>query len=136
MKLFNFFKNYNKPKEVIQEFNSDQENLISYEQLKTFEIGKKEQVIQEREGAIEVTRINSSEKSLSFRVEMQEGEYWKIHKHDCEETILLYKGKLKDRLTKTEINRIQPIVIEPYTPHIIEAKEYSIFYVEFKAPQK
>lgn len=135
MKIVDFFlKKFNNTNEVLNKFRSEEDTLVTFEQLNTFPINKTVSIYPEKEKAILTTRISTNDENLSFRVEMKKGEYWKIHKHDCLETILLYKGKLQDKISKKVINRIYPLVIEPFTPHIIKALEDSIFYVEFKAP--
>lgn len=119
---------------IVQEFRKKESNLISFEFLKTFKPNEVVQIYPERKGSVECTMLDTEDEDLSFRVTMKKGEMWNVHYHDCKETLLVYKGKLRDKKTGLIVTRVNPIEIKPYTPHIIEALEDSIFYVEFKAP--
>lgn len=121
--------------EIIKEYRKEDNNLISFEFLKSFVVNKTVQIYPERKGAIECVRLDTEDNDLSFRVTMKKGEFWNVHYHDCKETLLVYKGKLRDKKTGLIVTRVTPIEIKPYTPHIIEALEDSIFYVEFKDPK-
>jgi hypothetical protein len=83
---------------------------------------------------IETIRLDTKRKnSISFRVNMKGiGKKWELHKHDCKETILIYKGSLYDEVSKTYINKSEICVIPPYTSHeIVTLENTSVFYVEF-----
>ena len=84
---------------------------------------------------IETIRLDTKRKnSISFRVTMKGiGKKWELHKHDCQETIVIYKGSLYDEVSKTSIKKSEICVIPPYKSHSIKTLEDTcIFYVEFE----
>lgn len=83
---------------------------------------------------IKMTKILSNESSQNFKVEMPKGCTWKTHFHDCVENIVMYEGILVNNINNEKIDRLKPLIIEPYVDHSIEALEDSIFYVEFRNP--
>lgn len=120
--------------EALRKYRNKDKDLITFNDLYELPNNQVLQLYPERPGAVETIKLPSSERDLSFRVNMKQGERWESHIHDCLETILVYKGKLIDHVTNTNISRLYPIVIKSYTDHIVEALEDSIFYVEFKNP--
>jgi quercetin dioxygenase-like cupin family protein len=120
--------------EALRNFRNKDKTLITFTQLEDLPLNQVMQLYPNKPGSVETIKITSSEKDLSFRVDMKKGEVWESHMHDCLETILVYKGKLLEHITKKEINRLNPIIIKSYTEHIVEALEDCIFYVEFKNP--
>lgn len=116
----------------INKFKINKNKLITYDDLKSIPLN--EVIIMDDTGLnghIEYTRISSYTKSLMFTVSMKKGSEWFIHHHDCKETIVVYKGKLIDMLTKKEIVRAETINFNINENHYIKALEDSVFYVEF-----
>ncbi len=68
----------------------------------------------------------------TFRVEMKRGRCWSRHRHNCNETIVMYKGKIKDDITGEELKKGGYLYIPAGNFHVIEALEDAIFYVEFQ----
>ena len=133
------FKNFLKKNklEAIKRFQDKNDLLITYEQLENIPLNKMIQIVPDLPGAIECTRISSNKKdSLMFTVTMKKNQLWEKHHHDCEETCVIYKGKLTDILTDYSVGSMQMLNYKPYTSHYIIAEEDSIFYVEFKKPNK
>lgn len=119
---------------VIEDFRTDEPNLISYENLKTFKVGELIDMVEHKPGAIYCTRLPSinEDKSLSFRVEMKKGERWKPHYHDCLETIVMYKGICIDTISGKVAHKGNQMIIKANTVHeIICETDIAIFYVEF-----
>ena len=84
---------------------------------------------------IETIRLDTKRKnSLSFRVTMKGvGKKWELHKHDCQETIVIYKGSLYDEVSKASMKKSEICLIPAYTSHSIKTLENTcIFYVEFE----
>ena len=113
--------------------------LIKYEDFRKLELGQQVDTlllnfIPNNCDNLKMTKIISNENSQNFRVEMPKGCKWKTHLHDCIENIVMYEGTLLNNSNNKKIDKLKPLVIEPYTDHSIEALEDSIFYVEFKKP--
>lgn len=127
-----FFKN-----EIIKavvDFKSSKDVLITYESMVKIPLGVTIQY-EKIKGLVESTKIARSEKSMSFRVEMKKGQKWRIHHHDCEEVILVFKGSLKGMKSNKIGNINTPVRYDPFFSHEVVAEEDSIFYVEFKNPK-
>jgi quercetin dioxygenase-like cupin family protein len=117
--------------------------VITFRELTTIPIGVLIEIVPGDPGAIQVERTKSSvETNLSFRIVMRKGQIWREHHHDCEETIVVYKGRLTDLTTNTDVDRLHSMTIKPYSTHNVLANVDghptlpSIFYVEFKSPYK
>lgn len=121
---------------LIEKFRNEEDTLIKYSDLMKWPINVMKQIIEDRPGAIECTRITSNNKnSVMFTVTMMQGTSWQRHHHDCEEIILVAQGRLKDEVNNREVTNMQLLVFKPYEKHYVVAKEPSLFYVEFKKPQ-
>lgn len=131
------YKNMNKLEPIaVTKFKKEEDLLITFDELSEVPLNKVIQYLPEIEGAIEGTRITSNSENLIFTVTMKKGQLWQKHNHDCAETILLYKGVMRELITNTVINKAQTITVKPYKTHYFLAEEDSIFYVEFKKPKK
>lgn len=119
-------------KSVLKKYKKDNNAMIGFTDLEKLPLN--ECISIDKEGKIKTTRLLNGEGDLSFRVTMEADSNWTLHSHDCEETILLYKGSLRDSLTKKILQRMQCLIIPKFTSHRIHALEDSIFYVEFKKP--
>jgi quercetin dioxygenase-like cupin family protein len=127
-----------KSQKILEKFISDKDDeLIKYESLKELPYNISLSIIPEQPEKIITLKINNKEEdSLTFRVTMQKGSEWSTHKHDCKETIIVYKGCLEDNIKKGEIKRGGYLIVPPYKKHSIKALEDSTFYVEFEKPKK
>lgn len=134
--MINFFKKkINLPK-AVRKFRTKNDVLITFNELKKIPLNTLIQIHPDIPGAIECTRISSvNPDSLMFTVTMKKGEIWEKHHHNCEETCVVYKGKLKDVVTGYEATSAQLLNFSPYQEHYVIAEEDSIFYVEFKKPK-
>lgn len=119
---------------AIDKFRDEKNNIIYFDQLKDIPLNEEKDINLDRPGSVLTSRIKSSGKDLSFRVNMKKGEKWNIHSHDCNETILMYEGIIVDTITNKTITRLQTIFIPKFQDHEVIALEDSIFYVEFKNP--
>lgn len=114
--------------------------LIKYEDLRKIEYNQQidMKLLNFNESVcdkIKMTKIISNSISQNFKIEMPKGCIWKTHFHDCIENIVMYKGILLNNMNNQQIDRLKPLIIDPYVDHSIEALEDSIFYIEFKQPQ-
>lgn len=132
-----FKKNKNTKLSTIDKFQAKSDLLITYEDLKKIKLNEVQQIVKSLPGAIECIRISSINKdSLMFTVTMKANQLWEKHHHDCEETCVVYKGKLIDALTGYDAGPAELLNFKPYQPHYVIAEEDTIFYVEFKKPNK
>ena len=131
--LFNNFFRQSKVEDILDKFEDDQNQLISYLDLKAIPIGETFQISGDN---ITTIRLNTDQTdSLSFRVVMQPNQEWGLHKHDCDETIIMYKGICVDLENNNKIKRGAFYFIPKYKKHkITSLDEETIFYVEFKKP--
>mgnify|MGYP001007683446 FL=1 len=67
-------------------------------------------------------------------VTMRAGRFWKLHKHNCVETILVFKGHLKEHLSGDMVGAAEILQFDKFESHLVESLSDSIFYVEFKRP--
>ncbi len=140
MKFLNFKKKELKEEEIeevsaIKKFRDPEPTLIIFDELSKIPVNVTVQMVKERPGAIESTRITSNNENLMFTISMKKGEQWEQHRHDCEELIVLYRGGLIDEFSNQELKVGQIMIIKPYQSHYITALKDSIFYVEFKKPK-
>lgn len=117
---------------VLNKFRDVKSNLITFEELKEFEIGKIEDINPVKKGGVLCERLHNKGANLMFRVEMLKGERWELHFHDCTEKLLVYKGALKDELTNNIANNSKILSFKPYKEHLVVALVDTIFYVEFQ----
>tara|TARA_R110000772_G_scaffold10312_1_gene33036 strand:+ start:119 stop:523 length:405 start_codon:yes stop_codon:yes gene_type:complete len=130
-KIINLF-GFNKNNNTLSKFTEG--NTVTYTELESLPIGEPFYLPDNKK--VETIRLDTkSENSLSFRVTMKGKAEWKLHRHDCTETILIYKGQCKDLTNNKEILRGGLYIIPPFRAHhIISEKAETIFYVEFKKP--
>lgn len=121
---------------AIEKFRNKNNVLITFEELSKIPLNETQQLYPDLLGAVEFTRITSNNDNLMFTVSMKKGQLWYKHNHDCIETILLYKGKLRELYKDIIVNRANILKFNKYEPHYVLAEEDSIFYVEFKKPFK
>ena len=120
---------------AVKKFRAENDVMITYKELKTIPINVPIPIEKDNPNAGEYIRIPSPNKdSLMFTVTMMAGHFWQLHHHDCRETCLVFKGHLKDHITKQKAGAAQVLTFEGYQPHYVEAKSDSIFYVEFMKP--
>lgn len=121
-------------KSIIKKFINDND-LITYDELNNLPYNTLISIIEDKPEDIQTLKLdNKDDKSLTFRVSMKKGSKWSKHKHDCKETIVLYKGKLFDNVTSTSLNRGGYLFVPAYKLYSFEALEDSTFYVEFEKP--
>jgi len=120
----------------METFNSNITLEILYNNIEKIPVDKVIQINNKIYGAIQSTKISHNRKGMSFRVEVKKGEKWKINHQDCDQVILIYKGKLKELTTNTIATRNTFIEFAAGVKHELIAQEDSIFYVEFKNPKK
>lgn len=124
---------------AIVKFKSSKNLLITYEELEKIPLNVMYQMVEDRVGAIESTRISSNDpNTLMFTVSMREGEFWDTHHHDCFETCVLFKGELYDYRSSVSgklLGTAGLLTFEPFVSHKVVALKDSIFYVEFKNPK-
>lgn len=129
------WKNKEKENSIIRKFIND-DNLISYEELKSLPYNTLISIIEDKPEDIQTLKLdNKDDNSLSFRVTMKKGSKWSKHKHDCNETIVMYKGVINDNITSKPLKRGGFLMVPSYQLHSFEALEDSIFYVEFEKPK-
>lgn len=123
---------------AIDKLRSEKVLIVTFEELSRTPFDNVEDIYPERPKAITCTRIRNpdNDDTVSFKVCMKAGEEWHNHFHDCKETILIYEGTLYNILSNKQSKSLEVMVIEPYQKHIIKALEDTVFYVEFKDPQK
>jgi hypothetical protein len=134
--MLNLFKKKDINLEAIDSFREEEDNLITFNQLKAIPLNKTIDIIESLKGAIECTRISSVSDSLMFTVTMKAGQLWQNHHHDCVEKILVYQGKLIDLITNNSASKMMTMTFKPYKKHYVLAEEDSTFYVEFENPKK
>ncbi len=119
-----------------EKWEAGNDTLITFKDLSKIPISEPFYINDDKN--IETIRLDTKRKnSLSFRVTMKGiGKKWELHKHDCQETIVIYKGSLYDEVSDTSIKKSEICVIPSYTSHSIKTLENTcVFYVEFeKAP--
>lgn len=120
--------------EVINKFKQKNHKLITYKEIEQLPFDEEIDFSIEEDSSILCTRLANTKTGMSFRVSMKAGKKWEDHKHDCDETILMYKGVLKGLITKTIISRGSMIEIPAGTHHEIYSETDVEFYVEFKKP--
>ncbi len=138
--MINKFKFWKKNKAInkFKEINSTPaiktDALITFKQLEDIPINIVNQILPDKKGSIETTRLYNETEDLTFRVHMKKDEVWNFHHHDCEEIILIHKGKLKVSISEKIYNKGNIFKIYKNINHSVKALEDSIFYVEFKKP--
>lgn len=85
---------------------------------------------------IQLYKIKSGEWHQNFRLEMPKGAKWESHFHDCEENILIFKGKVLETKSGKKLERMTPYKINKYDKHSLLALEDCEIYIEFKNPRK
>lgn len=109
--------------------------IITYEYLESLPEDVVISIIPDDLEAIQTTKLKQcKEDTLYFRVSMKKDSVWKYHKHDCKETIALYKGELFDNITSDTLYRGGLLFVPAYKLHSFTALEDSTFYVEFEKP--
>jgi len=110
-------------------------DIIKYDYLESLPYDNIISVLPEDLEAIQTIKLDrGKEDTLCFRVTMRKDTVWKYHKHDCKETIALYKGKLFDNITSDTLYRGGLLFVPAYKLHSFTALEDSTFYVEFEKP--
>lgn len=122
----NYFKILDKAKSKFKDTK-----IITYDDMLKVPTGVELIYNEDKNNPIKGTRIHQDDGNISFRMIMPKDSVFQIHKHDCIETCVVYKGLLIDNISGTKIQRLQSISFDPNVPHIIRALEDSIFYVEF-----
>ena len=122
--------------DIINKFRQKQYKFITYSEIDKIPFNEELDFSQNQDKSILCTRLANTKTGASFRVIMQPGTKWEDHAHDCDETILVYKGILKGLITKTVISRGSIIQLPAKTQHEIQSETYSEFYVEFNKPKK
>jgi quercetin dioxygenase-like cupin family protein len=122
-------------KEIFDRFENNQNSIITYKELETIPVGEPFYIAEEGISAI---RLKTTEKnSLSFRVTMEPNCEWGLHKHDCNETIIVYKGECVDLENQNIIKRGGYYFIKKNISHkIVSLDREVIFYVEFNSPKE
>jgi ethanolamine utilization protein EutQ (cupin superfamily) len=121
-------------KEVIEKFKKIEKKLITYREIENLPLGVEIDFSIPKDNSILCTRLSDTSSGMSFRVVMQSNTKWENHMHDCDETIMVFKGRIKGLLNNIIAGRGSIIEIPKKTYHEIYAEEYSQFYVEFKKP--
>ena len=112
---------------MITELNN---NLITYKQLSNgfFTSMNSDDMI--------VVKLDTEDPNrISFRVEV--GPNIKIfkHCHNCEETVIVYKGELRDTTTGSIIKEKEMYVVPKGKTHELKSSnQKTIFYIEFTNP--
>jgi len=106
--------------------------LITYQDLENLPLNLEIDFSPKKDKSILCTRLSNTSSGMTFRVYMSEGTVWEDHYHDCEESLIVFKGRLRGILTNTIIGRGSMIDIPAEVTHRIYAEEESQFYVEFK----
>lgn len=119
----------------IEKYRKRSRELITYEDLISFPINETVEIYPNSPGTIMTTRLNNNIDGLSFRVFMKEGSYWVPHSHDCDETILVYTGEIKENFSGKKVKDLGAVLIKSNTIHSFEALKDTVFYVEFKNPE-
>jgi len=119
---------------TVMKFKERKHKLITYKEIEDLPFNKQIDFSQEQDNSILCTRLADTKTGMSFRVVMKKGKKWEEHEHDCDETILMYKGILKGLLTKTIVSRGSLIEMPAGTHHEIYSETDAEFYVEFKKP--
>jgi quercetin dioxygenase-like cupin family protein len=135
--IFNFLKKntaINEYKKINSSPNIESNSLITFDELSKIPINKVIQILPDKDGAIETTRLFNEKGDLTFRIYMQKDEIWNFHHHDCEEVLIVFKGGLKVSISNKEYYKGQLFKIKKNVRHGVQALVDSIFYVEFKKP--
>lgn len=132
----NLFKKIFKKNRALKKFQDRNNKLISYEELSGFKLNEVYQIVPELPGAIECIRITSNNpNTLMFTVSMVKNQLWEKHYHDCEETCVVFKGKLTDATTGFSAGPAERLSFNPFQKHYVVAEDHTTFYVEFKKPK-
>ena len=117
----------------LRKFFSKKKDMVSFKELLSIPSDTVSQIDPEDVDSITTVKVkNNDSDNVTLRVTMKKGKLWDKHFHDCKETIVMYKGKIKDVITGKEIGRGAHLSIPAERPHSIEALEDTIFYVEFQ----
>lgn len=131
-----FWKDKEMYNSIIEKFIGENE-LIKYDDLDKLPFNTLISILPNAPEDIQTLKLdNKEDNSLTFRVTMKKGSKWTKHRHDCKETIVLYKGILEDDITSIHLERGGFIVIPPHKTHSFTAIEDSTFYVEFEKPRE
>lgn len=121
--------------EAINKFRDEKDLLITYAELEKIPLNETIQMIKKSPGAIECIRITSRiENTLMFTVSMKANQVWEQHHHDCDETTIVFRGRLRDILNDKEAGIAESLFYKKKKSHFVVAMEDSVFYVEFKKP--
>lgn len=119
---------------ILNKFKVDG-TMVTFEELNFLPKDVILEINPKKPGSIQTERISSNEfEKIVFKVTMLKDEQWSIHKHDCDEIIVMRKGTIKDNITNKELYKGGFLFIPKFISHSIIAVEDSEFYVEFEKP--
>ena len=128
-------KQINTPR-TIRKYQIEEDLMISYKELDNLPLNESMQLVPSNPGAVEFVKISSYDtSSLMFVVTMKKNQLWERHHHDCEESCVVFKGRLKDLLTGKAAGPAESLDFKQHESHYVVAEVDSIFYVKFNKPK-
>lgn len=112
------------------------DKLITFEELRQLPLYEDLSIYPEEPNSIITKKIHQCQHNITFRVEMEKFTTWEPHHHDCLESILIYKGTLRDNETGAKATRGDLLIVPAFYRHSFTAEAETIFYVDFKRPEK
>lgn len=114
--------------EVLNYFDKDSDDLISFDDLRFFDIGKRVSV----NDRVDFEKTEQTEDSITFLTYMQNGGSFGLHSHDCMEIVNIIKGDLieKERGYKvySEGQQVAYAVGEKHRPYATKNSVYEVIF--------
>jgi len=121
---------------ILDKYEEGGDVLITFKELQKLPLDELFSFFPDGAGKAEGLVIETGENDLTFRAVISKDTVFNSHKHDCIESIIVYKGKMVDIKTNTVIERGKVSTFNKMKPHHLKALEDTICYIEFENPIK
>ena len=118
---------------IVNLFKDENMTRTTYAELRLLPFLEK--LLLSTDGKVVSEKIPFRGRGIYFRVTMEKGGVLEIHDHDCKEWVYCSKGVVYDKKSKITLQAMQKTFFSAQIPHILEAKEDAVLYVEFEEPK-
>jgi len=116
-----------KIQEVLSAFSNEERILITFDELKLFELGKRN----EGKDGVYFEKTQETENKIVFLTFMIDGSGYGLHAHDCFEITKVIKGILLERTKQKSYGEGEMICYAPNEYHRPYAGQESLYEVTF-----
>lgn len=128
-----FFGSLNsKTRGLESDFRVETDHLITWESMQAVPLGGVLRPNKHHPKATVCTKLHQTKSTMTWRVEMEEGQFWNAHHHDCEEKCLVLEGTITEEFSGDRAGNCQILTFDSFQAHKVIAMEKTTFYVEFK----